>query len=69
VQYALSLASTAFDDKRSDIRMALLAADAAPARDAYDAAMKMRASALLGLLNRNADAAFLALVRRYLVIS
>ena len=68
VNYALSLSSAAFAPMRAEIRAALAAAGQAPARDAYDAAMKARAALLLDLLDRNEDAAFLALVHRYWAI-
>lgn len=68
VQYALSLSSIAFDSMRAEVRAALVAAGQAPARDVYDGAMKMRAGALLALLDQGSNTAYLALVRRYLMI-
>ena len=68
VQYALALSSMAFDSMRAEVRAALVAAERAPARDAYDGAMKERGATLLQLLDQGRDADYLALTRRTLGI-
>ena len=66
LNYALSLSSYAFNNQCGEIETALAAAARATPRDAYAAAMKMRAQQLLDLLRADKRVEYLALSSRYL---
>ncbi|HYM18130.1 MAG TPA: hypothetical protein VEU06_06170 [Micropepsaceae bacterium] len=66
LNYALSLSSVAFNNRRDEIRGALETAVKAMPHDAYEAAMKARAVKLKDLLEKNARGEYLALASSYL---